>query len=291
LHHHSLYGLVVGAGRLLPAPAGAPPADITIREHGFRRRSETPPTPHGYSYSATADSGIHVSWSDLFDFVVSPDGSEIDVYTEPAITSEFLYTHLITQVMSVALLQKGIESFHASAVEIDGRALVLLGGSGHGKSTLTAALVQRGAHLITDDLLIVERRGEGYAALRGAGRLKLSPETAGHIGVQWKSTPMSDGSGKHIYMLPEATWSDDAVKIARMVVLRPHSEALHVRVMSAAETTPMLLAAVFNPLDTRPARLAGLLTLCRDVASAIECVEADIPRDLAALPRVISAIT
>ena len=46
--------------------------------------------------------------------------------------------------------------FHAGAVECDGDVVIVLGQSGRGKSTLTAALVQAGWSYVTDELVVVE---------------------------------------------------------------------------------------------------------------------------------------
>ena len=45
---------------------------------------------------------------------------------------------------------------HAGAVERDGRAIVVAGESGRGKSTLTAALVQAGFNYVTDELVLID---------------------------------------------------------------------------------------------------------------------------------------
>ncbi|BDI60544.1 HPr kinase/phosphorylase [Qipengyuania nanhaisediminis] len=47
----------------------------------------------------------------------------------------------------------------ASAVAIDGRALMIIGASGSGKSSLALALIHRGADLIGDDALTLSRDG------------------------------------------------------------------------------------------------------------------------------------
>ncbi len=46
--------------------------------------------------------------------------------------------------------------FHAGAVESDGNVIVIAGDSGRGKSTLTAALIQRGFRYLTDEVAAVE---------------------------------------------------------------------------------------------------------------------------------------
>lgn len=52
------------------------------------------------------------------------------------------------------------ETLHATSVAIDGRALLLCGASGTGKSDLALRLIDRGAILVSDDYTLV-RRFEG----------------------------------------------------------------------------------------------------------------------------------
>lgn len=54
------------------------------------------------------------------------------------------------------------ETVHASAVAIEGRAVLIGGRSGHGKSDLAMRLIDRGAVLISDDYTFL-RRVEGKA--------------------------------------------------------------------------------------------------------------------------------
>jgi serine kinase of HPr protein (carbohydrate metabolism regulator) len=58
------------------------------------------------------------------------------------------------------------DTIHASCVAIDGRAVLLLGRSGSGKSDLALRLIDRGAALVSDDYTLLQRRD---------GRLRASP--------------------------------------------------------------------------------------------------------------------
>lgn len=290
MHLHNIYGLVVAASRPLPAGRAEAPADILIREHSSRRPSRLPPNPRGYSYDQLENGDIHVSWSELFDFVVSADGSVIDVYCGSAPDVEPVYTYLISQVISVALLQKGIESLHASAVAIDGKAIVLVGDSGYGKSTLTAALIQLGAQLITDDLLVLQERAGSYEALPGARRLKLAPETAALVGIS-NGMPMMDGSGKFVYALEDSACVNSRVPVERIVLLAPLAARPLVEPVSLAEATRALLGATFNPLHTEPDRLTRLLHNAERIARGTRIVRLHVPRDLPAINRVATLIT
>ena len=56
------------------------------------------------------------------------------------------------------------ETLHATSVAIDGRAVVLEGPSGSGKSDLALRLIDRGAVLISDDATLLVRSGGGLVA-------------------------------------------------------------------------------------------------------------------------------
>lgn len=64
---------------------------------------------------------------------------------------------------------------HASAVALDGRALLIIGASGTGKSTLAIRLMALGATLVADDRVIVRALSD-----RGVG-LSCPPATRGLI--------------------------------------------------------------------------------------------------------------
>ena len=56
------------------------------------------------------------------------------------------------------------ETFHASTVALDGRAVMISGPSGSGKSDLALRLLDRGFTLVSDDQTIVRRSGEQLIA-------------------------------------------------------------------------------------------------------------------------------
>jgi serine kinase of HPr protein (carbohydrate metabolism regulator) len=56
------------------------------------------------------------------------------------------------------------ETVHASCVAIGGRAVLVSGRSGSGKSDLTLRLIDRGADLVSDDYTIVTRTDRGLMA-------------------------------------------------------------------------------------------------------------------------------
>jgi serine kinase of HPr protein (carbohydrate metabolism regulator) len=68
------------------------------------------------------------------------------------------------------------ETLHASSVAIDGRAVLIEGRSGSGKSDLALRLIDRGATLVSDDYTLLVRRGGALFARAPetiAGRMEV----------------------------------------------------------------------------------------------------------------------
>ena len=83
---------------------------------------------------------------------------------------------------------------HATAVAIGGRAVLLRGPSGSGKSDLALRLIDAGAELIADDQCELTRRGEaivvrapatiaGLLEVRGIGIVRLAPCAAAPLAL------------------------------------------------------------------------------------------------------------
>jgi len=77
-------------------------------------------------------------------------------------------------VFGILLHQREEIVLHASAVRVNGRAILFCGASGAGKSTLAAVLAQRGLPLITDDVCAITLSPAGAPMVHSDGlHLKL----------------------------------------------------------------------------------------------------------------------
>lgn len=79
-------------------------------------------------------------------------GREIAFETETGTSLDDVAIFLVGTVFGILLHQRGHIALHASAVRVNGTAVLFCGPSGAGKSTIAAALGQHGYPLVTDDL-------------------------------------------------------------------------------------------------------------------------------------------
>lgn len=74
--------------------------------------------------------------------------------------------------------QRGIVPLHAAAVEVDGKAVLLAGPSGVGKSTLAAAFLDRGHRVLSDDVAPLDWSGPEPLILPSLQRIRLWRDSA-----------------------------------------------------------------------------------------------------------------
>lgn len=183
---YTAYGLRIrselAVPEFVPADEEAYP-DVRVRFGRVDRRPSDPEGAHG-CFHATPDEA-YLFWKTHGAYVVR-DGREIVV--EPSTDPHRVpRLPLLGVALGILLFQRGLLTFHASAVSVDGGAAAFVGAKGAGKSTLAAALHARGHPLMTDDVLAAtfsagpSRAGRPYVA-PGFPRFKLWPNAVVAVG-------------------------------------------------------------------------------------------------------------
>jgi hypothetical protein len=210
-------------------------------------------------------------------FVLAADGGRVLLHLDPDRVDAWDWRrYLIGQVLPFAALLHGLEVFHASAIEIDGGAVLLLGGSGLGKSTLALNMHLGGAGFLADDSVAIELTGD---------RLVAHPAIA--------TAKVREGARDLL--------RDDTRDILREVVVSDEHETRY-RVQTAAGPRPLravcmlepaeepgtlaatggradpweLLGSTFNDVVRDPARLQGQLDLCGRIAESVPCLRVQV---------------
>ena len=134
----------------------------------------------------------------MFDFLISPDGSQILYRLLAELSMASFETYLLGLLMKAVLIKRDIHSLHASSVVIDGKAVAFLGISGFGKSSLAACFVSAGYPLLTDDVLRLDE-DSGVWAYPGPACLKLLPDARCWLDGSCAGVPMDPGSDKWLF--------------------------------------------------------------------------------------------
>lgn len=168
---YALYGLVVRCNRALEdldAAAANARVDVDIRLGVAHRDSalwqaatphyrwpDTPGVPPSVDVRRDATRGFWFRYDDGTEFTLDHAATRIEASWADASTLEDTATYLLGPVLGFALRLRGVLAFHASAVLINGRAVLLVGPSGAGKSTTAAAFATAGVPVLADDVVAV----------------------------------------------------------------------------------------------------------------------------------------
>ena len=119
---------------------------------------------HGQEY--------RLHYPNLADFEISGTG-EIRCVPNPNCAATTMRHLLLDQVLPLALNRRGETVLHASGVVIDGMAVVFVGETGSGKSTIATSFALQGAPLLADDWLLVRQEGGSLCALPSYPSVRL----------------------------------------------------------------------------------------------------------------------
>lgn len=173
-----------------------------------------------------------------------------------------------SSMAAITLAWRGIVPLHASTVVLHDKAWLIAGGSGGGKSTLTAELLGHGAQLLADDLTPLAP-GKVPHALPGRPAMRLHPETCRLIELTGPPEECDDGRGK-LLARPLARAADRAWPIGGIILLgdalKPNPNEVD---RALAYGSFLFRPKIVSALPGRVRIREGLLGLARSVPMAL----------------------
>lgn len=245
-----------------------------------------------YQHALLQDGSSYVRWEGLFEFLVSADGRQITCGWHDAASKEAFQVYALGQALSFALVKRGLEPLHATTVVISGLAVAFLGSSGFGKSSLAASFLEAGYQLLTDDLLLLRKNGEGFCGYPGPPRIKLFPSVArAFLKANLGGVPMNDRTTKLVIPLSENQVCRAATPLKAICVLSSSRKVSRKRTMSITHLPPReafveLLRGTFNRLLTDPDRLQRQFAAVTQLVAKVPVFSLSYPRVLRRLPEV-----
>ena len=264
----------------LPAEPGAGDPIAIVREEAIRSGGAA--TDHIFGH------GGRVRCS----FRIGPDGGEVTCRATADVSDRDLFSVFAEPVMRTILFRRGLPSFHAAALARNGRAILIMGDKGAGKSTLSWALQERGWELLADDLARVDSAAGRWSVYPGHRQTKLTPAAARAFGHSAEAMPARfDDPGPAEYAAlydkrviePAAALADAsaAVPIASLCFLLardPSATAARIERLPVLATVRYLLEhATPAPLGRDVAHPPWLQRAVGGLASRVDSVSLTLP--------------
>jgi hypothetical protein len=230
-------------------------------------------------------------------FEISRDGSRICWLAPPACERDAAVL-LAGPILGLALQLQGCGALHGNALVRRGSAFGLLAPSGHGKSTLAAALMRAGCELLSDDFLALDLSGADPVALPGRPRLKLWPDSLECFlpEANWPAFDRHVSWVEKRLVSPEqlGAYSPEGRPIAALFVLVPVApeSSLKVERLRGSDAIVALLANVYHArlLSREPDILSGQLETMSRVASRLPVYAIACPRSFERLEETAGAV-
>lgn len=119
-----------------------------------------------------------MSYIDGTRVVIDRRGERVWAEAPHGVGVEHTATYLLGPVLGFLLRLRGTTCLHASAVMIDGRAVVFAGGAGAGKSSTAAEFARAGYTVVADDVVPLEELDDRFRVHPAYPRLRLWSDTA-----------------------------------------------------------------------------------------------------------------
>ena len=242
------------------AIGGDESADVVMyKTSRLQERNPTERINRGFVYT----DGFRFDWNGIVTFDMF-DGNRIGYFPGPKWGGVLPWPFYST-VTALLLAWRGQLPFHGCAVSVDGQGLVICGESGAGKSSLTAALVAKGAQFLSDDLSVVvpDKDKSGWCVVTGRPGIRLFPSVGCWFFGDDPIPLPNDPRGK-VIAVPAINVNDSPVPLRQIIFLGGPEQSL-----SAIDQFMLLRKNLFRPkwLGKLPG-IAATRVAVRDISAS-----------------------
>jgi hypothetical protein len=188
---------------------------------------------------------------------------------------------------TLCIAARGDLSLHASAVEIDGQAVLLAAPGQHGKTTLAAALMAAGHRLLAEDTISCDAAG-GPLVYPGPAVLRMRPDVVDRVEVPHTKVAIDDEERQYRLLDTEQRGSGDALPLGAVIFLRRSDGRPSLQRVPPERAVPDLWSLSFV-LPNDASRAAAFDALAR-ISSSIPIFDLGRPMTFDALPEVIETV-
>jgi hypothetical protein len=230
MRHYNISGLIVASD--LDLPIAAVP-ECKVPDVFIRRAAVPTKLPDAKETGPTwqvAEGRILLLIPGVARFLMT-EGDELAFEPEAGRSDEDLKIFLLGSAFGALLHQRGGFVLHASAVAVNGEAVLFCGASGSGKSSLVAALSAAGYPVLADDVGLIQTASSGRPMVAPDGRrLKLWADAMSSLSISSKFDAAVRPGILKFWVDPQTTASPEALPLRAVYFLRaeapPHRSGI-----------------------------------------------------------------
>lgn len=272
--------------RLLGARAQQDVAGLPFREWAF---PDGAPSTKFYRTEA----GYLLRFLDFADFMVAGGDLAVTCRPVPGVTVGACRQLFLNQVLPLLWSKQGRLVFHASAVDVAGRAAAFVAGSGRGKSTLAASFAASGCGFLTDDGLAVAEGEGGFQVEPSHPSVRLWEDSRAVFAAAGMASDPAVQYGSKARLLAGRgfAYCGERRPLARAYFLGEDRAAAVTfeRISPAAAALEWVKNSFLLDLEERPL-LAAHFDRVASLANQVACYRLNYPRRFEDLPGVRDAI-
>lgn len=273
MFQYSVFGFSIHSELFFPnLPPGSEQPDIIIR-YGC--------VPHITAKATMNEEIAHHARGGSFHIRT---GREIIVDPKPGADPDLLRALLMGRMMAFLLRQRGWLPLHASGVAVGGEAVLFLGISGAGKSTVAAAFHARGHQVITDDVGAV-RFEQGQCLICPAGpRIRLFDDA---LDAFAGTTPPGIRQWRKSVFDVRREQAQKSIRVRRLYLLNDGDQISSEELAPLTAVATLSIHSIIRRERMDEESLSIHLRDCAMVAQRVPIRRLVRPRSLNALPAVV----
>lgn len=189
---------------------------------------------------------IIIHWQGIASYEISR-GMSVTIYPCKNASNVMILQPLYGMVMATLLMQRTNNLvLHGSVVEYHGRAIIIIGRKGAGKSTLSSYLMHRGCKFVADDVAVIrfDYSSESVDVPPGVPHIRLWPSTIHFLGMDSSIMPsVNHSTEKKIYDVSKRC-IDEAISLAGIITFTA-DESIKIVELTTLEKMKHLVAAQY----------------------------------------------
>lgn len=269
---------------VLPARAQAPFDDAPIA----RWRTEAGEVAATFHHRP---GGYAIRFVERADFAVSLSDARVSCVPVPGASEQSVRDLFLNQVVPLIRAHQGELVVHASAVAVGGAAILFVGQSGRGKSTLAAAFAKASMPFLSDDGVVLTSDGSRYVVAPNRPSFRLWQDSQLAIGARLELPDEDEQEKSSVQAGEDLPFHAAPLPLRAFYFLGPGlAGKVRIEPLSRRQALADLINHSFLLDVADHVRLRDHFETLAVLAESVPSFAFDYPRDYARLPEVIDAV-